>query len=337
MRSPKLILYFLPLIIVLQAHAAGNLSGFITDKKGRGLPDIDVELLDEFQRSFYNRRTKTDAAGAYHFFNLPDGIYYVKALGYKYDLEDQTQMIEIYTRNVRGGEGFGVFTLDFVLLPRKGSIEEAEAKVIFAQEVPSEARKKYEKAMEALKKRQRDVAITNLFEALQIFPNYLLALQQIGQEMFFLKKYKEAAGYFLKAIEVNPKSTFSLYYLGYSLHMLGKEYNKSALTALYEAYKMAPSSVQILYLLGKIEREKQNYQKAEEHLLKAKKLSKQTYPEIQKELVQLYANDLRKYKEAAEELELYLNSAGLTKEERMQGEKVVKDLLKKAQITSKEN
>lgn len=65
------------------------------------------------------------------------------------------------------------------------------------------------------------------------------------------------------------------------------------------------------------------FEDAETHLLKAKELSKVAVPEIHKELAQLYANDLKKYKEAADELELYLKATKLDKNAAEQMRKVI--------------
>jgi tetratricopeptide (TPR) repeat protein len=307
----------------------------VFDSRGRTLPDIDVEIMDDLYRPLPNGRVKTDSTGRYFFANLRDGRYYVRAYGYRYDLEDQMHMVEIITQSIRGTEGVGAFTQDFYLQPKKGGLAAAELAVIFSQEIPSEAKKAYEKATEALSKRQIQQGISELLKAIEIFPDYYYALHLLGKELFMMKKYKEAVPYLLKAVEINQKSAASLYYLGYSLHMLGKEFNRSALIALKEAHLLAPSSVQILYVLGKIKREMGEFQESENYLLKAKKLSKEPIPEIQKELSQLYANDLKRYEEAARELALYLKVAGLTDAERKEGEKVVENLKKKAKETSK--
>ena len=61
--------------------------------------------------------------------------------------------------------------------------------------------------------------------------------------------------FFLKAVEINPKSAISFYYIGLGLNKLGKDYNKSALKALGQAATLAPSSQVVFYMLGKVERE----------------------------------------------------------------------------------
>mgnify|MGYP001111090971 CR=1 FL=1 len=318
------------ILVVENVLCASTLSGFVFDSSGQTLPDVDVEIMDEFYRSLPNGRTKTDSTGRYFFGGLKDGRYYVRAYGYRYDLEDQIQMVEIYTQSITNREGVGAFSQDFYLSPRKGGIVAVELAVVFSQEVPSEAKKAYEKAVEALSKKQLQKGISELLRAIEIFPDYYYALYRLGRELFMLKKYQEAIPYLLKAVEINQKSAASLYYLGYSLNMLGKEYNKSALVALNQAYLLAPSSIQILYVLGKVKREMGDFQEAENYLLKAKKLSREAIPEIQKELSQLYANDLKRYDEAAKELAIYLKVAGLTDAERKEGEKVVDNLRRKA-------
>jgi tetratricopeptide (TPR) repeat protein len=93
----------------------------------------------------------------------------------------------------------------------------------------------------------------------------------------------------------------------------------------------------VLYVLGKVERAEGKYQEAEKHLLQAKKVSKNPIPEIHKELAQLYGNDLKKYKEAADELELYLKASKLEDGEEKKVKKIISDLRGKANSTSTNN
>ncbi|MBK7932324.1 MAG: hypothetical protein IPK01_02255 [Acidobacteria bacterium] len=144
------------------------------------------------------------------------------------------------------------------------------------------------------------------------------------------KQYLESAGVFLKAVEINPKSATSFYYLGFDFYNLGDKYNKAARTATKEALSMAPGSLQVLMLMGKIERRDSNFADAETHYLLAKKLSASKVPEIHKELAQLYANDMKKYGEAAAELELYLKTSGATGEDEKKTKKLIADLRAKS-------
>jgi lipopolysaccharide biosynthesis regulator YciM len=113
---------------------------------------------------------------------------------------------------------------------------------------------------------------------------------------------------------------------------LGKEYNKSAVSALKQAYALAPASVVVVYMLGKIEREQGSLVDAETHLLLAKKLSTAKVAEIHNELYHLYADDLKKYKEAADELELFLKATKLSGEDEKKVRKTIADLRVKANV-----
>jgi len=327
---------FLFVILFLSQNALGasTIAGVIYDKQRNALPDIEVELLDDFYRVVSGGRARTDGAGRYQFGGLSNGRYTVRVYAFRNDLEDQSQQVEINTQNVRGGEGSAYYQQDFYLLPKKGGLAQAELGVVFAQEIPQPAKKVYEKAVKDLSDKRANEGIIGLNDAIKLFPDYFLALHSLGKELFVMKRYKEAIPYFYKAAEINPKSATSFYYLGYSLYNMGKEYNKSAITSLNQAYTLAPSSMKVLYALGKVERAEGKLENAEKHLLQAKKLSKIGVPEIHKELAQLYANDLKKYKEAADELELYLKVSKPADAELKQTKKIINDLREKAKTQS---
>jgi len=325
----------LTLFFSQNAFGTSTISGTIYDKQRNPLSQIDVELLNDYYQTI--NRARTDGSGRYQFDGLSNGRYSVKAYAFRYDLEDQTQPIEINTQNIRGGEGTGYFPLDFFLLPKKGGLAETEIGVVFAQDIPQAARRMYDKAIKDLSDKRTNEGVTELSEAIKLFPDYYLALNRMGKEFFIMKRYKEAIPYFLKAVEVNNKSAVSLYYLGYSLHNLGKEYNKAAITTLNNAFVLAPASPQVLFVLGKVERSGGKYIEAEKHLLQAKKLSKVSVPDIHKELAQLYADHLKKYKEAADELELYLKAVKLDDAAAAQMKKVISGLREKAKSQPAKN
>lgn len=319
---------FVMLFVSQNAFGASTIQGTVYDKQRNILSEIEVELLNDYYQTI--NRIRTDGSGRYQFNGLRDGRYTVRVFAFRYDLEDQEQPVEIITQTVRGTEGTGFFLADFYLLPKKGGLADAEIGVIFAQDIPPDAKKMYEKALKDLSDKRTNEGLLELNEAVKIFPNYYLALHRVGRELFILKRYTEAVPFLLKAAEVNNKSTTSFYYLGYSLHNLGKEYNKAAIRCLNNALVLAPSSTQVMFVLGKIERSDGKYNDAEKHLLQAKKLSKVAVPEIHKELAQLYADDMKKYKEAADELELYLKASKLDNSAAAQTKKVISSLREKA-------
>ena len=313
--------------------AANTISGTIYDKARTPLADIDVELLDEYYRLRPNGRQKTTSSGRYEFGGLNNGRYYVRVYAFRYDLVDEEH--EVYITSVSGipGEIGSSFNLeDFYLQPRKGGLQDAELSVVFAQNVPKPAEQAYKKAIDDFGKKRNDEGFLGLQQSLSIFPTYYNALLRYGQELFIRKQYGSATQVFMSAAEVNPKSALPFYYAGYALSKMNDKYNKSAKIALDQALTLAPLSTPVLLLLGTVERRLGKFPEAEKHLLLAKKLSPTKTPEIQKELAQLYANDLKKYKQAADELEQYLKASKLSDEDNVKTKQLIADLREKAKV-----
>lgn len=318
------------IFVFSQIAVASTISGYVYAKASRvPLPDIDVELLNNDNQM--RARQKTDGSGRYTFGGLPDGRYTVRVMAFRYDYEDQEAMVEIVTISVRGqGIGNAFMSQDFYMAPRRGSLMETENAVVFAQDIPLEAKQSYDTAMSDLSKSRTEEGIQGLRKAISLFPKYYAALYRLGMEMFLQKRYGESAQLFMTAASVNEKSATALYYVGFSLHNLGKEYNKGALVALENALAIASSSTQVLYLMGKIERIEGNFANAEKHLLQAKKVARIGIPEIHSELAQLYANDLKQYEKAANELEAYIRASKLSAEDEKKTKKIISDLRAKA-------
>lgn len=319
-----MVLFLLIFFAARNVSAANIISGTVYDRQGNTLNAVEVELQDEYYRLL--QRVRTDSIGRYQFSGLNNGNYTVKVLPFQYDLQDQSQYVEIQAISARPGDPGSMYvSQDFYLQPKKGGLRDAELSVVFAQEVPKEAKASYEKAITDFSKKRDEEGFKELKNAIKIFPTYYLALHRFGTELFLRKQYTESFQVFMKAVEINPRSATSFFYMGYSFYNLGKDYHKAALRSLNQALVLAPASPQVLWLLGKTERAAGKFTEAEKHLLQAKKVSSSKNPEIQKELSQLYANDLKKFKEAADELELYLKASKLNDEE----EKGVKELIGK--------
>jgi tetratricopeptide (TPR) repeat protein len=321
----SLCLIFLFLFSVT-ASAQSTITGTVYDKQRNPLPDIEVELLDDLYRTMPRGRQRTDGSGRYQFSGLRNGNYTIRVYAFRYDLLDQSAMLEINTQNIRGGEGTGYFSQDFYLEPKKGGIRDAELSVVFAQEIPKEARSAFDRAIGNFARKRDDQAFADLKKAIEIFPTYYDALYRFGLELFARRQFMESASAFIKAVEVNPRSATSYYYMASALHNAGSSYNKAALTALKQAYQLAPASVQIVWLIGKIERSQGNFAEAEKFLLLAKQLATSKVPEIHRELAQLYANDLKRFGEAADELELYVKASKLSDEDEKKTKQLIADL-----------
>lgn len=314
------------LCILQQVHAS-TISGYVYDNHKSGLPDVYVELQDEFYRQI--NRVRTDGSGKYQFDGVASGTFTIKVLPFQYDLKEDSRLVEINTITIRGsGNGNVYINEDFYLQPRKGSLADVELSVVFAQEVPKDAKKIYDQSVSDLSKNRREEGIAKLREAIKLFPTYFLALNRLGRELTVKGDYEEAAPILIRAAEVNSKSPTTMYYLGLALHKLN--YNKPALTALNQALILAPASMQVAFTLGKVERIEGKYDDAETHLLKAKKLIVADFPDIHWELAQLYGLNLKKYKEAADELEKYIKVGKFDDQYEKKIKKLIADYQEKA-------
>lgn len=296
----------LGLLVILgaaaQSVAASVISGTVYDNRRNSLQNVNVELLNEFHA--FIKVTTTDGVGKFSFDDVNDGRWYVRVLPFRYDFDEQTQEVEIYTITQNNNRpGFTNQIVDFVLSPRKGTLAEAQAEVIFAQEIPSEAKKAFEIGQKAMKKGKPDEAITKFQEAIQAFPDYFLANHFLGTVYFNKKDYEHAAPPLMKAAQVNDKSSVTLYYLGYSLYQL--HYNKAAIVALKAATIITPASPAIFYALGAAQRQERKYDDAEKSLLQAKKLYKTENTELYKELAALYG-ETGQFAKAVDSLEQML-------------------------------
>jgi len=313
------------------AYSVNVIAGFVFDKVGQAIPDIDIELLDEYERTVPNGRQKTSPSGRYEFQVNNNGRYFIKVYAFRYDLMDEKREVvvgSITATSTSGGSSYN--TEDFYLQPKKGGLRDAELSVIFAQDIPKEAKAAYDDGISKLAKKQTAEGYIQLKKAIDIFPKYFNALYRYGIELMLKNQFQEAAYYFFKAADVNPKSPSSYFNLAICLDTMGPDYRKAALVAIGETLKMAPASAGANLLAGKIERETGDFASSEKHLLQAKKLSSPPDPQVYKELAQLYSNNLKKYKEAADELESFIKTSKITGDEETKMRAMVAGLREKA-------
>ena len=300
------------------AHAlfqgSGNsISGHVFGDERRAASEVNVELLDDLNRTV--ARTRTDSSGRFLFNRLQAGRYRVRVMPYKSGFAEQTQEVEITNipqRLPNGGvrmSGIENVQLDFYLKARaegRARAASGPAGTVFVQDVPVEARKIYERAVADLLGGKAEAGLNGLRKAVEIFPAYFEALEQLGNEHIKREQYEAAYLELSRALEVNPRSPSARYALGYALYGLKRP--TEAAEALRRAVSLNPALVNAQLLLGSLLRQSGNYEEAEQHLKRAKELSKTSVPEIHWQLALLYGNNLKRYREAADELELFLKA-----------------------------
>jgi tetratricopeptide (TPR) repeat protein len=273
------------------------------------LADIQVELLDDYGGSI--KRGRTNGSGFVMFSGLPANVYKVRIRPYGTDYEEAEQSVEIVNITRSDGNG-GSFTTgtqneerDFYLRLRKG-VDPLTGGVIFAQDIPGKAKKLYEQALDDLDKKKQPEAFEKLKSALDIFPDYFLALDRLGTEYVRAGHYAPAAVLLALAAKVNVRSYNSWYMLAYSYHALN-QYDESS-KAVEKAIELEAQPGALL-LSGVLLRRAKRFEDAEKRLVKARDLAKDTMPVIHRELGALYGYDLKKYPEAVKELKAYLKGS----------------------------
>src|SRR5215210_2235991 len=223
---------FLIPFFILQAQAqdtSGNsptsppnrstISGFVFDQQRRPLAEIPVELLNDV--NLVLRRTKTNGSGRFFFNGLSQGRFSIRVLTFKTEFEEQSQDVEIY------GMGFGGRALAdnvqkdiFLRLRKEGTTSSLGPGALFVQEVPPEAKQIYEQAVSDFDGNRVEAGVERLEKALNLFPNYYLALEKLGLAYTNQQKYERAREIFGRAVVVNSRSFngwYGLSYVNYAL------------------------------------------------------------------------------------------------------------------------
>jgi tetratricopeptide (TPR) repeat protein len=155
-----------------------------------------------------------------------------------------------------------------------------------------------------LQKQERDKeGLAALERAVQIFPAYFDALQLLGTEYVKQKEYERAIPLLSKAGEVNRQSAQSPYTLSvaqYNLKLLPE-----AIESMRRAISLSQQSPTGNLWFGMLLRQADKLDEAETYLKKADQLSASKSADAHWQLALLY-NQVKRYKEAADELELFL-------------------------------
>ncbi|HEX8162944.1 MAG TPA: tetratricopeptide repeat protein [Pyrinomonadaceae bacterium] len=190
----------------------------------------------------------TDADGRYQFSRVAAGVYYIVVKTNDNQFQPAVYRIELINAS-RAGTSSSVERADITLSPIARRANTAPPGTVFAQDVPPEAEEEYKRAMESLaKKNDKEQAIEQLKRALQIFPNYFLASQQLGLVYVEGEKFQQAITPLLKAIEVNPKAAAAYTALGIASENLGRP--DLAEDALVRARALDNKSFRVHFYLG---------------------------------------------------------------------------------------
>lgn len=301
----KIRIFFLSMVLSVcvsstEAQGVSSISGNVFNAARRPVGQTYVELQTEFNSVV--QRTRTNQSGHYSFTRVAYGKYIVKVRPYGMELEEQEKSVDIYNMSGDPRRNMPMYEqVDFYLTARRaaGGVPQMTG-VIFAQEVPKEARDIY---LSVDRSDASDEAVQKLKTAIDIFPKYHDALIHLGSIYNTSQKFAEAQTVFATVVEVNKQGFFGWYGLGYAQFSLN---DSASISTMQKALEMDKSSVNGWFVLGLAQRRAKNYQDALKALSQAKKLDKGQTPDISWNLSLLYYHNLKKPAEAADELEFYL-------------------------------
>lgn len=288
------------------AQGSNTVGGYVFGPQRTPLEGITIDLLDDYSRSL--GRTRTDSTGRFLFSRLAPGRYRVRTLSSGTYFQEQEKEIEIQnfsrtdSRGNRIVSGFESAQVDFYLQPIRGEVATLN-EVVFVQEVPTESQQLYDQALHALKEKRTLEGYAKLRASIESFPDYFMAISVLGLEYVQAEHYEAAAILLQKAAKINPKN-FKVWF-GLASALKALNLNDSALDAAQNALKLSPSSVHAMLLTGILLRQSADYPAAETMFTKIKKQST-VLPEVHWQLALLYGNNLKRYGDAADELEQFL-------------------------------
>jgi Tfp pilus assembly protein PilF len=203
----------------------------------------------------------TGRHGEFRFDNLSEGMYYVRA-----EVED----FEAVEQRLALGRGI-VAEVNLQLREKKSHYAVNASRVVsvaeLRQSVPSDARKQYELGLKSVNKGDVTGAASYFEKALNIYPEYLAARNDLGAQFLKLKRIDEAEKNFQMVIEKDPKNFNAKFNLG--LVRVERQDYTEAISQLNQAIVIDSTSPVARLWLGVAELESGDVATAEKELMKA--------------------------------------------------------------------
>jgi tetratricopeptide (TPR) repeat protein len=143
----------------------------------------------------------TDDRGSFEFKDLTPAIYEIVIEADPERFETARTKVEVFPRAP---------SLVTITLKEKNPADKNRAGVVTVGEldpaIPAAAKKEFQKAGESAQAGKIDEAISHLKKALNIYPRYLMALNDLGTYLLSEGALEDAAAQFRTAIDVDPKA-----------------------------------------------------------------------------------------------------------------------------------
>jgi Tfp pilus assembly protein PilF len=274
----------------------------------------DTRLKIRLESSSYGDLTVlSDANGSFSFRSLMPGNYTVVIDGGE-DFQTVREHVYIESSEIRTRNGtIGVpisrpFTLQIYMQPKKQSAAQPKPGVLNAAlaEVPKPALELYNKALESVRGKETAKAVEQLKGALALYPDFPLALSQLGVLYMKMNDTAKAADALRAALRLTPDD-YSLL-LTYGIVLFERHQLSEAEEQLRKALKKNTSSPSAHYYLGLVLLKRNNLDEAERELQNAATSGGESMAIAHYYLGGIYWGR-HEYKKAADALETYLRLA----------------------------
>lgn len=285
-----------------------EISGIVFSELGRPVADVYVELVTDLGTSL--TRQRTDASGRFTFGGLTNGSYDLNILPYGTDYREQTVPVTLANVSPTGSDRQQLQIYLLLNERAKSGPFAIVTGVVFAQEVPRDAERLYDEGIRHLAEKREADGFNSLKKAIETFPTYYMALDRLGREYAIHglsdRSYLEAGLYLLtKANEVNPRGFSSAFGLGWVQYHLGM--TKDAVENFRRATTLYGKAADAYLWLGKALKRQSTLAEAESAFKRANELAKGKSADVHWQTAGLY-HDQKRYKEAADEFELFLKT-----------------------------
>ena len=257
----------------------------------------------------------TDRSGGFIFGSLAPGNYTIVVdPGENFEISRESVSIEPDVQisspnssdNIGAGRSGNAKTIKLpIYLQFKRNAPQVN-KVINARlaDVPKDALKHYHKAIELSQQNKIEDSVAELKTAISIYPQFSIALSELGKQYLKLGKLDDAITSLRASIKIEPNDFEAK--LNYGIALLNKKELKDAEKELIEAIAINSTAVTPHLYLGMAFIQNQNLDQAQTELELAKSLKgKNEFPLVHKYLGGVYWAK-KQYKSAADELETYL-------------------------------
>jgi tetratricopeptide (TPR) repeat protein len=195
-----------------------------------------------------------------------------------------------------------------ILLHRTGPAEEGKTVSAVSLAAPKDAKKAYEKGLDAIKKKKFEDAEKNLEKAVEIYPKYSTAWYELGMLQAGQGKMDMARKYWDKAVECDPK--YVKPYLQIAIVELQSARWRGLAEVTDKLVKLDPFDYPQAFFFNSVANyNMQNFEAAEKSALEAERLdTRHAFPKVNHILGMLQAMK-KDYVGAAEHFKAYLKYA----------------------------